>query len=69
MNPLSTRAVADQLGMSPRWVCRQVAEGRLAARAIGIGARPTLRYDQTDVDRFVLRYVSERGRPTDEAAE
>lgn len=57
---LTTREVADQLGFSPRAVQRWTADGYLRALEYRVGARPTLRYRQSDVDAFGSRYVRER---------
>lgn len=53
---LSTEDVARLTGMSPDWVRRQIAAGRLVARVWRVGARSTIRIRQADVDAFVARY-------------
>jgi hypothetical protein len=62
---LSTREVAEMLGnMSPRFVQREAASGRLRCQAIGAGLRPTLRFRATDVAAWQARYARERA-PSD----
>jgi hypothetical protein len=58
---LSTREVAELIGnMSPRFVQREAASGRLRCQAIGAGARPTLRFLAADVELWRARYARER---------
>jgi len=57
---LTTREVASLLRVSVRYVQRQVNDGRLRALALETGARPTLRFRESDVDAWVARYVHER---------
>ena len=58
---LSTREVAELLGhMSPRFVQREAAAGRLPCQVIGAGARQTLRFRAADVARWRSLYVRER---------
>ncbi len=62
---LSTREVAELIGhMSPRFVQREAAAGRLRCQAIGAGARPTLRFRAADVAVWQARYARERA-PSD----
>jgi hypothetical protein len=64
---LSTREVAELVGMSPRFVQREAAAGRLRAREIGFaGSRPTLRYRPKDVAAWQARHTRDRG-PSEEA--
>ena len=53
---LSTEDVARHTGMSPDWVRRQIAAGRLKARVWRVGARSTIRIRQSDMDEFVRRF-------------
>lgn len=61
---LSTEEFAREIGMSPDWVRRQVAAGRLAARVWQVGKRSTIRIRRTDADDFTRRFSRERrGNP------
>jgi hypothetical protein len=42
--------------MSPDWVRRQIAAGRLRARVWRVGQRSTIRMRQSDVEEFVRRF-------------
>ena len=42
--------------MSPDWVRRQIADGRLVARVWNVGRRKTIRIRQRDLDAFVRRH-------------
>ena len=64
---LTTRDVALMIGMSARFVQREVEAGRLRAREIGTtGSRPTLRYQRADVAAWQARNTRDRA-PSDEA--
>lgn len=54
---LSTREVADLLGVSVRYVERQIAEGRLTAIEFRTGRRAMLRIRQSDLRAFGQRYM------------
>jgi hypothetical protein len=62
---LTTRDVSVIVGMSARYVQREVEEGRLRARAVGTAARPTLRYRLADVVSWQVRHTRDRG-PSEE---
>ncbi len=53
---LSTEDVARETGMSPDWVRRQIAAGRLRARVWRVGARSTIRIRRHDLDEFIGRF-------------
>jgi excisionase family DNA binding protein len=53
---LSVDAVAELLGMSPRWVYQQAQSGRLGHVRL---ARRAIRFRQEDVDAFVASCVVE----------
>lgn len=53
---LSTEDAARELGMSPDWVRRQIAAGRLVARVWNVGRRKTIRIRQSDLNAFVRRH-------------
>jgi hypothetical protein len=59
---LSTEELAREIGMSPDWVRRQVAAGRLAARVWDVGKRSTIRIRRRDADDFIRRFSRERRR-------
>ena len=64
---LTTRDVALMIGMSARFVQREVEAGRLRAVEIGTtGSRPTLRYRPADVAAWQARHTRDRA-PFDEA--
>lgn len=52
----STEEVAALLGMSPAWVRRQVADGRLKAVAYEVGARRTYRVRAVWIEEFIREY-------------
>jgi excisionase family DNA binding protein len=55
---LSTEDVARYIGgVSARWVRNQIDSGKLPARALMTGARPTYRIRQTDVQVFMRTYI------------
>ncbi len=58
---LTTGQVAELLGVSRSTVTRWIRDGRLAATAIHVGARPTYRVREADLRAFVRRYVRELG--------
>ena len=63
---LSTREVAELIGhMSPRFVQREAASGRLACEAIGAGVRPTLRFKPAAVAAWRAQYVRDRALSKD----
>ena len=49
---MSTEDVARETGMSPDWVRRQIAAGRLKANIWRVGKRPTIRIRRKDFDTF-----------------
>ncbi len=57
---MTSREVAELLHVSVRYIQRQVAEGRLRAYALQTGARPSLRFRETEVEAWVGRFVGER---------
>jgi excisionase family DNA binding protein len=61
---LSTEDVARETGMSPDWVRRQIAAGRLPARVWRVGQRPTIRIRRRDFEAFRRRF-SVDGRDAD----
>jgi excisionase family DNA binding protein len=61
---LSTEDAARATGMSPDWIRRQIAAGRLPARVWRVGQRPTIRIRRRDLDAFI-RGFSVDGRDAD----
>lgn len=59
---LTTRDVATALGVSTRWVEREIKDGHLPALVIRLGRRPTYRVDETDL-RDLIAQASTRGQP------
>lgn len=64
---LSTADVARELGMSPQWVRRQVAERRLGARVFVTGRRRTIRIERSSLEAFISLHVLDprSGYPSD----
>jgi excisionase family DNA binding protein len=58
---LTTGQVAALLGVSRSTVTRWIRDGKLAAHAISVGARPTYRVRETDLRAFVRQYVRALG--------
>jgi len=62
----STEDAAREIGgVTPRWVRKQVEEGRLRARVLLTGQRPTYRIREADLRTFRARYVLEDARDRD----
>ena len=57
---LTTAEVAAILGVSTRYVLRQVEAGTLRSTALQTGSRPTLRYRPEDVRAWLARYATVR---------
>lgn len=60
---LSTEDIARELGMSPDWVRRQIAAGRLQATIWTVGRRTTIRARRSDVDDFARRFSRRSDAP------
>lgn len=54
---ISTEDAARETGMSPEWVRRQIAGGRLRAVLFKTGLRPTYRIERRDLRAFLTRYA------------
>jgi len=52
-------------GVSPRWVRKQIEAGRLRARVLRTGARPTYRIREDDLRTFLAQYVLDDARDLD----
>ena len=55
-----TGAVAAMIGLTPRFVQREVRAGRLRATEYRTGSRPTLRFRVVDVRAWTARHSVER---------
>jgi excisionase family DNA binding protein len=53
---LSTEQIARELGVTARWVRRQIEVQRLRARVFLTGGRHTYRIRRTHLDEFLRRY-------------
>lgn len=62
---MTTRTVADRLGMSVRWVEARVADGSLPAVCWDTG-RPVWRVQRSDLEAFVARHQRAAGQQHDE---
>lgn len=54
---LSTEEVADEIGVTPQSVRRYIGSGKLHARVLLTGARPTYRIRRHDLDAFLTRFT------------
>ena len=55
---LTTETAAAEIGgVTPRWVRLQIECGRLRARVLLTGNRPTYRIRRSDLDAFLDRFV------------
>lgn len=60
---LSTEDAAREIGgVTPRWVRKQIEEGRLRSRVLLTGDRATYRIRRTDLLVFLSRYVLDDAR-------
>jgi hypothetical protein len=60
---LSTETAASVIGgVTPRWVRLQIKAGRLRARVLVTGRRPTYRIRGRDLAAFVACYIVEDAR-------
>lgn len=66
---LSTEDAAREIGgVSARWVRKQIEAGRLPARALLTGRRPTYRILERDLLVFRSRFIRDARRWRDEQA-
>lgn len=60
---LSTEDVARSIGgVTPRWVRKQIEDGRLRARVLLTGDRATYRIRRADLSGFLARFVLDDAR-------
>jgi excisionase family DNA binding protein len=62
---LSTEEIAIELGVSARWVRRQIQTGRLRARVYLTGERPTYRVRRAQLNEFLDRFSRETDSSVD----
>ena len=59
----STEEVAREIGgVTPRWVRKQIENGRLRSRVLLTGGRVTYRVRRVDLDDFMMRCVLDDAR-------
>lgn len=62
----STEEAAQVIGgVNSRWVRKQIEDGRLRARVLLTGSRPTYRIREVDLARFRAAFIVEDSRDRD----